>query len=292
MLRLRYRRIPNVKVEGDEEIAKEMINDLLNRDYKIYFLPSGNAAIFLVLSLIDSITVPDVGGWKKVIEFSKILNKKVSFIKTNHGIVEDVEGKYLYLTTLSGYLAKQDMKEIKKKCEEENFLIEDISGGIGGDCGYGDIVICSTGEPKILNCGYGGFLGIAEEIKFKKIDDIIKSFKTKNYYGLLIEELLNAKECYKTYVKSNFKIKKHIDRAYFKDKEGLSVFIEHNNPKELSKKINSLIKLNSKKSLTTMCPNYNRIDVKGLVFETKKIDYRELSNKNINKIIKILKLLL
>ncbi|ADG13776.1 conserved hypothetical protein [Methanocaldococcus infernus ME] len=286
MLRLRYRKVPNVELEGEEEVAKEMINDLLNNDYKIYFLPSGNSAIFLIVSLFNNFTVPDVGGWKKFVDFCKILNKNFEFLKTEHGLVREVKGKYLYLTTLSGYLAKQDMKRIKKECEEKNiFLIEDLSGAIGGDCGYGDIIVGSTGEPKILNCGYGGFIGISEELSIK-VDDIVKSFKTKNYFGLLIEELMNAKRCYRAYVKANYKMKKNIESSFFKDREGISLFIKHDKPKELAKKINSAIKLTKRKSLTTICPNYNRIDVKGVVFETKKIDYRELNNKVVKEITK------
>ena len=56
------------------------------------------------------------------------------------------------------------------------------------------------------------------------------------------------------------------------------------------KKINSLIKLDNNKSITTVCPNYDRVLRNGVVFETKKIDVSELDDETINEIIARLKL--
>ncbi|WP_456372639.1 hypothetical protein [Methanocaldococcus sp.] len=305
---LRHRR-PNLyglmKKEGNKEEVEEIINKLLYNDYKIIFLPSGSSAVFLSLWISkyysDEILIPDMGGWNGFLKFPKILDIKTKQLKTNLGIIdiknlEEVNNKSsIILTSLSGYLAPQPLKDIKKICEEKEILfIEDISGKIGGDCGYGDIIVCSTGSPKILNCEYGGFLGISYEVG-EKLEDILnriklisKTYKTINYFGLLKEELLNAKKTYKKYVEVNKIIKKNIKNAYFKDLEGISTFIECDNPKTISKKINSLIKLDNRKSITTICPNYDRILKKGIVFETKKIEISELNSETINEILNIL----
>jgi hypothetical protein len=294
--------------EGSEKDAEKLINDLLNREYKIIFLPSGSAAVFLSMWIAkiysEKIFIPDMGGWQGFLKFPRILNLKTEMIKTNLGVV-DVEAldkcleqkSSVILTSLAGYLALQPLKEIKKLCEEKEVLfIEDISGKVGGDCGYGDIVVCSTGSPKILNCEYGGFLGISretEEILGNKLNDIkllSKTYKTINYFGLLKEELLNAKKTYKKYVLTNKIIKEELENTYFKESEGISVFIECENSKAISKKINSLIKLDNGKSITTVCPNYDRILRNGVVFETKKIDVSELDDETINEIIARLKL--
>ena len=294
--------------EGSEKDAEKLINDLLNREYKIIFLPSGSAAVFLSMWIAkiynEKIFIPDMGGWQGFLKFPKILNLKTKMIKTNLGVV-DVEAldkcleqkSSIILTSLAGYLAPHPLKEIKKLCEEKEVLfIEDISGKVGGDCGYGDIVVCSTGSPKILNCEYGGFLGIsreAEEILGNKLNDIkilSKTYKTINYFGLLKEELLNAKKTYKKYVLTNKIIKEELENTYFKESEGISVFIEYENSKAISKKINSLIKLDNNKSITTVCPNYDRVLRNGVVFETKKIDVSELDDETINEIIARLKL--
>ena len=294
--------------EGSEKDAEKLINDLLNREYKIIFLPSGSAAVFLSMWIAkiysEKIFIPDMGGWQGFLKFPRILNLKTEMIKTNLGVV-DVEAldkcleqkSSVILTSLAGYLALQPLKEIKKLCEEREVLfIADISGKVGGDCGYGDIVVCSTGSPKILNCEYGGFLGISretEEILGNKLNDIkllSKTYKTINYFGLLKEELLNAKKTYKKYVLTNKIIKEELENTYFKESEGISVFIECENSKAISKKINSLIKLDNGKSITTVCPNYDRILRNGVVFETKKIDVSELDDETINEIIARLKL--
>ena len=309
MMILKHRR-PNIygliNKEGDKEEVEIIINELLNMDYKITFLPSGSSAVFLAMWIAkiysDEVLIPDMGGWHGFLKFPKVLNLKTNMIETNLGIIDiekldkySKENSSLILTSLAGYLAPQPLKEIKKLCEEKEVLfIEDISGRIGGDCGYGDIVVCSTGNPKILNCEYGGFLGISKEIEEKlgnSLNDIkivSKTYKTINYFGLLKEELLNAKKTYKKYVMTNKIIKNEIENAYFKEHEGISIFIECNNPKNISKKINSLIKLDNKKSITTICPNYDRVLKNGIVFETKKIDVSELNKDVINEIIAIL----
>ncbi|ACV24012.1 hypothetical protein [Methanocaldococcus fervens] len=305
---LKHRR-PNIygliNKEGDKGEVEAIINDLLNREYTITFLPSGSSAVFLAMwiakSYSDNIFIPNMGGWQGFLKFPKVLNLKTKMIETNLGIIDIEkldnikENSSIILTSLAGYLSPQPLKEIKKLCEEKEVLfIEDISGKIGGDCGYGDIVICSTGSPKILNCEYGGFLGISREVEDKLrniLNDfkiVAKTYKTINYFGLLKEELLNAKKTYKKYVTANKMIKKEIEKAYFKEDEGISIFIECDNPKEVSKKINNLIKLDNKKSITTICPNYDRILKNGVVFETKKIDVSELNKEVIDEIIAIL----
>ncbi|CAB3288433.1 conserved protein of unknown function [Methanocaldococcus lauensis] len=305
---LRHRR-PNLyglmKKEGDKEEVEIIINELLNNDYKIIFLPSGSSAVFLSMwiakSYSNELLIPDMGGWYGFLKFPKILDIKTKEIKTNLGIIdiknlEEVNNKSsIILTSLAGYLAPQPLKDIKKVCEEKEILfIEDISGKIGGDCGYGDIIVCSTGSPKILNCEYGGFLGISYEVE-EKLKDILneikliyRTYKTINYFGLLKEELLNAKKTYKKYVEVNKIIKKNLKNAYFKEYEGISTFIECENPKAISKEINSLIKLDNRKSITTICPNYDRILKKGIVFETKKIEISELNSETIYEIVDIL----
>ncbi len=295
---LRHRR-PNiyglVNKEGNKEEVEEIINSLLKEDYKLFFLPSGSAGVFISIFLVrkyKKILIPDMGGWRGFLNYPNILEMDIEKIKTNLGVVEEINYKNLpfIITSLPGYLTENNLKKIKEIAEDNKlFFIEDISGKIGGDCGYGDIVVASTGSPKILNCEYGGFIGVKEEIynNFKnELNILTKTYKTINYFSLLKEELLNAKKVYKGYVECNFKIKRRLN-TLFKDKESLSVFIGCKNNKELSKNINSLIKLDNKKSLTTLCPNYERILKKGVVFETKKIQLEDLK-ENLREIIKIL----
>ncbi len=294
-----------VNKEGDKSKIEKIINDLVKKDYKIIFFPSGSAAIFMALWIAKQykkdLLVPNMGGWKGFLDFPKTLGLKTKIFETHLGIV-DVENlekdlqkdSSLIITSLAGYLSPQPLKEIKKICEEKNSLfIEDISGKIGGDCGYGDIIVCSTGSPKIVNCEYGGFLGLSREVEeMVKGDEnfklLSKTYKTINYFGLLKEELLNAKKVYKKYVDVNKKIKNELENAYFKDLEGISIFLECENPKCVSRKINEEIKLDNGKSITTLCPTYERILKSGITFETKKIDVSDLTDDTVDEIISIL----
>ncbi|WP_332247738.1 hypothetical protein [Methanothermococcus okinawensis] len=198
-------------------------------------------------------------------------------------------------------MAHQPIKEIKKICEEnEVIFVEDISGGIGGDCGYGDMVVCSTGAPKIVNCEYGGFIGISDEIKEKlteknKMNDLknlLKTYKVPNIYGLMKEETLKAKNTYKRCVKFSNILKEEFENAYFKDNEGVCVFLEHKNPKEISKNINTVIKLDNGKSIITKCPIYERILKHGIVIEIKKMDVLTISEDDFNDVVSSIRIIM
>jgi len=193
------------------------------------------------------------------------------------------------------------MEEIKKVCEDMDvILVEDASGGVGGVCGYGDIVVCSTGSPKIINCEYGGFMGINKKIedllrdkgKIDELKNLLKAFKVINIYGLMKEESLNAKKTYRRLVKYCNILKEELERTYFKGEEGVCVFVEHNDPREVSKKINEVIKLDNGRSFITKCPIYERVLKKGIVLEMKKVDIYSLSTEDIYEIVDILKKIL
>jgi len=127
---LKHRR-PNtyglINKEGNKEEVEMIINELLNRDYKITFLPSGSSAVFLSMWIAktysDEIFIPNMGGWHGFLKFPKVLNLKTNMIETNLGII-DIENldkaikekSSVILTSLAGYLAPQPLKEIKKLC--------------------------------------------------------------------------------------------------------------------------------------------------------------------------------
>ncbi|ABR56280.1 conserved hypothetical protein [Methanococcus aeolicus Nankai-3] len=299
--------------EGNINELNNVLNDLLQYDKELHILPSGNASIFIASKIIYdlnnccNILVPDMGGWKGFINYPKSFNHNVLKLTTNDGIVdinvldETIKKnniKALFLTSLAGYLAVQPLKEIKKICSENNVIfVEDISGGVGGNCGYGDIIVCSTGAPKIINCEYGGFMGISGDIKqqlkennkLENLKHLLKTYKVPNIHGSIKEEALRARETYKKCVVFSNIIKEEFENSYYKDNEGVGVFIEHNNPNEIVKKINNIIKLDDGKSILTKCPLYERILKKGFVLELKKIDIRYITKNNIDEIMYIIK---
>ena len=301
--------------KGDLKELITVINDLLKYKMDISILPSGNAGLYVasyILKIIEkkeceNILVPDMGGWRGFLEYPRMFNFNVLRLRTNLGLVdpntlEDTLRKNnicaLFLTTLGGYLVHQPMEEIKKVCEDMDvILVEDVSGGVGGDCGYGDMVVCSTGSPKIINCEYGGFLGMNKRIedllrdrgKMEELKNLLKAFKVMNIYGLMKEESLNARKTYKRLVKYCDILKEELEGTYFKGEEGVCVFVEHGDPRGVSKRINEVIKLDNGRSFITKCPIYERILRKGIVLEMKKVDIHSLSTEDVYEIVDILK---
>ena len=301
-----------INVDGNINELRNVVNDLLDYKKDISILPSGNASIYVASKIVKDLTgsnvlIPDMGGWSGFITYPKMFNLNVVKIRTNYGIIDcelldeeirknDIHG--LFLTSLAGYLARQPLKEIKKICEEnEVIFIEDVSGGVGGVCGFGDIVVCSTGASKIINCEYGGFIGISKNIKqhleeknkMDELKQLLKTYKVPNIYGSMKEEALVARKTYKKLVKFSNIIKDNFENAYFKDKEGVCVFLEYENPKEISKKINNFVELDNGKSILTKCPIYERILRKGIVVEIKKMDIHSIDEETIDEIVSYIK---
>ena len=78
----------------------------------------------------------------------------------------------LIFTSFAGYCGEQDIKKINEYCKKKNILtIEDASAGIGDkkDLGkYSDIILASTGSPKMINVGSGGLIATNNEDIFKE----------------------------------------------------------------------------------------------------------------------------
>ncbi|MBA2849879.1 aspartate aminotransferase-like enzyme [Methanococcus maripaludis] len=298
-----------IKTSGNLDELKMIINDRLHSEKEIHILPSGNSAIHIASEIVSKLNpnsktlIPDMGGWKGFETYSKLSGLSIEKLKTNLGVVnleileekiKECSAKSLFLTSLAGYLAEQPLKEIAKVCSENDCLfIEDVSGKIGGDCGYGDIIVCSTGSPKIINCEYGGFLGfskkINENLKDKHLKEdvknLLKTYKMPDIYGKMIEETLISKKSYELCIKFSNIVKENMENAYFKDSNGVSVFLSYENPKEIAKNIDKSVKLDNGKSILTMCPLYERILRKGVVLEIKKMDIHKISENEIYEIL-------
>jgi hypothetical protein len=299
-----------INIKGNLNELKKVLNDLLYSNKDITILPSGNASIYVASKIIDylggsNVLIPDMGGWKGFMTYPKMSGLNVVKLRTNYGIVNcelledeikknNIDG--LFLTSLAGYLARQPLNEIRKICEDNNVIfVEDISGGVGGFCGFGDIIVCSTGTPKVINCEYGGFIGIGnniknslEENKKNELKQLFKTYKVPNIYGTMKEEALMARKTYKRLVKFSNILKDNFENAYYKDNEGICVFLECNG-KETSRKINSIVELDNGKSLITKCPLYERILREGIVIEIKKTDIHSIDEETINELIDVIK---
>lgn len=281
----------------------ECINKIKNltKHEEVRITSSGNNSIFIALSAIEGdIIIPDQGGWHGFKQIAKFLNKNIIALKTNSGLVkpdyidelEIKENSALIFTSFAGYTAEQDTKSISKYCKNNNITtIEDASAGIGdkkgnlGNAKYSDIIIASTGSPKIINVGSGGFIAASNPDIFRKTTLPQKLSKTNEIICSGIDnELDNVSEKLEVTLNATDHLKKHIPNTIHANKRGVNVIIPHDNAKSICWDLKKTL-TTDKSGFITTCPNYNRIKQKAIAVEIKNLDYDCLKKEYLDKII-------
>ena len=277
---------------------RKRILPFLNKEYKIYFVNSATFGLFSILfdSNINKIGIPDQGGFKGFIEIPKLLKKNYIEIRTYNGLVIPKfkkEFDVFLFTSISGHIRSNPSREICRELMNKGIVsIEDISGVFPDkDFGWADVICCSTGSPKILECGYGGFVGISSDINLEESEKILSFSKLpESYFLKLNNEIENAQE--KLYTLRNMSQifqKSSLDIPY-KESKSISVFVRDENPTKSLEILNKKITPKTGKSLFTKCPRYDRTKERGFVIETIKLygmemeEVKEISEK-IEKLI-------
>ncbi len=286
--------------ENMEAEAIDKIKSLTGHE-NVKITSSGNNSIFIALCSIEGdLIIPDQGGWHGFKQIAKFLGKNIITLKTDLGLISteyleelDVkENSALIYTSFAGYCAEQDTKSISKYCKNNNITtIEDASAGIGdsekrlGNGKYADIIIASTGSPKIINVGSGGFITSNDEDIFRKTSLPQKLSKTSQIVcGGICCELDNVGEKLELTVNATKHLKNNIETTLHTDKRGVNVIIPHDNAKEISWNLKKLLPIDKSGFITT-CPNYNRVKQKAIAVEIKNLAYECLENENLEKII-------
>lgn len=286
-------------VEKDyEESCINKIKDLTGKEY-VKMTSSGNNSIFIALSAVEGdIIVPDQGAWHGFKQIARFLNKNIITVKTDLGIINtdylddlDIQdSSALIFTSFAGYSAEQDVKSICRYCNDRNITtIEDASAGIGDDKNNlgknSDIVLASTGSPKIINAGSGGFITADDEEVFKKTALPQKLSKTSQIVCSGIDNELNqVKDNLEVSLNATDYVKKHIPNAIHADKRGLNVIIPNDDAKSICWDLKRTL-TTDKSGFITTCPNYNRVKQKAICVEIKNLDYKCLKNEYLDKII-------
>ncbi|MBQ6139100.1 MAG: DegT/DnrJ/EryC1/StrS family aminotransferase [Methanobrevibacter sp.] len=303
-------------------MAEEKLVNITNHHYA-NLVSSGNSAILSAMNSIDgAILIPDQGAWNGFKQIANFLNKDLITVKTNKGLIDldnlnesiiaasennmidldDENNKSaLFLTSFAAYTAEQDLKAICDFAHKNNILVvEDASGAIGdyenrlanGD--YSDVIIVSTGSPKIVNVEDGGFITTNDDKLFEKSKLLLKTNNASNITACGIYNELNfAKDNLKKTVDACSYLKEAIEEktsfnVFHKDKRGINVILETEDPKSLSYKLRQEFVLDSH-GMITKCPNYNRLKEKAVALEIKNLDIGCLSQDNLDEIIKTLK---
>ena len=287
-----------------EQSAIDKIKDLTTHD-KVKITSSGNNSIFIALSAIEGdIIVPDQGGWHGFKQIAKFLNKNIITLKTDFGLInpneldnlEISDNSALIFTSFAGYAAEQDTKAISKYCKNNDIItIEDASAGIGdkkhllGNGNYSDIILASTGSPKMINVGSGGFISTDDREIFKKSALPQKLSKTSKIVCSGINcEIDNVQENLEATLNATDYLKKRLTNALHPDKRGVNVIIPHEDAKSISWNLKQNLTIDRSGFITT-CPNYNRVKTKAVAIEIKNLDYGCLKKENLDKIIEEVK---
>ena len=290
--------------EGKEykEIVEKNLREKLKSRY-LKFLSSASAAIHLIYKIFDRIAIQDQGIWKGYFDIAKYYDVELIKLKTNLGIIdteylkeflEKNKPRALIIQSISGYIANQDVKEIYEICKKYGtILINDISGSIFlkglSDCTVSDILICSTGKPKVINIGFGGF--IATNLNLEEYNKFLYAFKVPNiYYKYLYEELKISEKRIHLLTKYSRIFKEEIESCIHRDRIGICIGILRKNPKEILKGIN--FRLDDGSSLVTICPNINRFLDEGFTLELKKIDVLSIDEELIYNLLNKLKFII
>ncbi|MCC7573725.1 MAG: hypothetical protein KO464_10160 [Candidatus Methanofastidiosum sp.] len=276
------------------QILRKKILLHLNNEYKLFFVNSATFGLFSLLfdSNINKIGIPDQGGFRGFIDIPKLLKKNYVEVPTDNGIIIPKFKKdydVFLFTSLSGHIRSNPSKDICKELMDKGIVsIEDITGVFSDkEFGCADVICCSTGSPKILECGYGGFIGISSDINLEEAEKIMDLSKLpESYFAKLIDEVENSKSKLNTLREMAQIFQKSSLEIPYKDPKSISIFVRDDNPNKSLEILNKKIRPKNGKSLFTKCPRYDRIKEKGFVIETIKL--YGMKNEEVRKISEII----
>lgn len=267
-------------------------------------LCSGNAAIMAAMSILKGpVMIPDQGGWSGFRKIAESFGLEVTYVPTEMGVIhpeileEHLKLKSpesLFITSFAGYMAEQPVKEIYELCEDAGvILVEDASGSVGdpqGNLACGDtahIMVASTGSPKMVNVGDGGFISTNSPKIFDDARYILKTLQGSPVTCAgLSEEIKKATENLVKTINACEFLKKEIKTALHQDKSGINVAVPVNEPKIVARTLRNKITIRGG-GMITVCPRYDRINQPAVCLEIKNLDIRCLEKNNLLEIAKI-----
>jgi len=287
------------------KLAQNKISNLTNHEY-VKIVNSGNSAILAVMSSFKcKILIPDQGGWIGFKNMAEFIGLETVKVPTELGIIdpeilEEFIDKYkpeaLFITSFAGYIAEQPVKELFEVCDDKDvILVEDASGGIGdpqkklanGDNAH--IILASTGSPKIINVGNGGFISTSDNEIFKKNKNALKALKADPITCAGIsEEIKKAPDALEKTVNACTFIKKKLNSSIYADKRGITVALKVDDPRKTGYLLRQKLKADGR-SVITVCPNAERVTIPAVCLEIKNLDLECLENDTLKGIIQIVK---
>ncbi len=245
--------IKHVSRNKHEEIAlaEEAVGKITGHE-NVQILNSGNSAIMAVMSNFKKkVMIPDQGAWVGFRKMAEFFGVDTVNLPTNNGLIEPEllnekiikdEPEAIFLTSFAGYTAEQPLREIYQICDDkEIIMVEDASGGIGDPTGklgngkHAHVILGSTGSPKTVNIGNGGFLSTNITELFDSASFLMKVLGADPVTCAgITSEIKNAPQIFEKTSTACKKLKMDILKfrdVIHPDKRGLNIVIPDKNPK-------------------------------------------------------------
>jgi len=288
--------IPKISMDYVKE-AELLIKTITGHEH-VKIVNSGNSAVMAAMSNFNGpLILPDQGGWTGFKKIAEILGLEILYIPTNLGIIDiellqdfilEKRPEALFLTSFAGYMAEQPVEEIYQICDDhEVFLVEDASGAVGDPTGnlccgkHAHIIIASTGSPKIVNVGSGGFITSNNSKIFKNNIHLYKTLRasTVTCAGLL-EEIQRASQIFSRTISACDFLKKELKFVLHSKKRGINVCLPTYHPKSMASELRKSLNVHGGGLITT-CPRYDRINLPAVCLEIKNLDTRCIDIDNL-----------
>jgi glycine/serine hydroxymethyltransferase len=289
-------------------LAEEAVKNLTKHEH-VKIVNSGNSAILSVMStLTKDVMIPDQGGWSGFKKMARIFGLETIKLPTNLGLIEPevleesikkFSPEVIFITSFGGYVVEQPTADIYKICEENGvLLVEDASGGIGdplkklGNGANAHVIVASTGSPKTVNVGNGGFLSTNSTDLLDAAQDILKTVKADPVTCAgIASEIKNAPITIEKTIKACEILKSEINE--FRDvlhhnKRGLNIVLPEKDNKSFAYSLRKKFNVHGG-GIVTLCPNNNRVKLKAVCIEIKNLDIGCLSSENMEYIVNLIK---
>ena len=274
----------------------------MGKEKQQIFVNRANQAILFSLFLlklkgVKKVYIPDQGGWIAFKRFPRYLDFELKEIKTDLGRpledeLIDIKNSALFLCSSPGYLINltKEIKNIKKILNENgSFLILDNSSCLSFG---GDIDLMSFGFYKPINLGFGGLFRINNKELLKIWEENYSFFNSLIKFPLGFEEVMERrfKELEERLeIALNFSKKtKEIFESYLierlRNENTLNIALEFD--------FDLIKKFKEEKIPFLKLPNYNRVKIKAISLENKKMLFNEKTKDfSLNEIMERSKLL-
>ena len=305
---LNLRHVPGSKFE--EMLKAEESIKKFTRHEHVKIVNSGSSAILSVMSTFkNSIMIPDQGGWIGFRKMADFCGLNINYLPTDLGLIqidileefiEKFNPEAIFITSFAGYMAEQPLNDIYKVCEEMGvILVEDASGGIGditGSLGNGEhahVILASTGSPKTVNVGNGGFISTNNTNILESAKNIVNGFKADPITCAgIATEIENAPYILSKTIETCGFLKTQISEfreVLHENKQGLNIGVPDKSPKKLGYQLRKGLTVHGG-GIITVCPNYNRVKLNSVCIEIKNLDIKCMTQENLQEIIQILKI--